>query len=160
MRDVRPLVTTQRAPAAARRPQPAVRASRGSDAAPASADLRLDSSILAGDELHYARPGVTAATLRKLRRGQFPVQAQLDLHGVTALQGRLILYDFLCEALVRGATCVHIIHGKGLRAGRTGPVLKQTVDAMLRQHAQVAAFTSAARDAGGTGAVYVLLKPA
>lgn len=160
MRDVRPLAVSPRAPAARRQPKPRLRAPLAGTDAPTVADLRLDTGILAGDELRHARPGVAPATLRKLRRGQLPIQAQLDLHGATAQQARLILHGFLQQALARDVRCVHIIHGKGLRAGKTGPVLKQTVDALLRQHGQVMAFTSAAPDGGGTGAVYVLLKPA
>lgn len=159
MRDVRPLAATPRAPAATRRPQPRRRVPRADENAAPVSGLRLDAGILGGDELRFSRPGVTAATVRKLRRGQLPVRAELDLHGVTAQQARLILHDFLQQALARGAQCVRIIHGKGLRGGGTAPVLKQTVDAMLRQHPQVTAFTSASHNQGGTGAVCVLLRP-
>jgi len=115
-------------------------------------------ALSAGDPSSFARPGVTAATLRKLRRGQCRVQAQLDLHGLTQAEATLQLCEFLRAALQRDARCVRIVHGKGLRSGPKGPVLRQQVNSVLRRTPQVLAFTSARQVDGGTGALYVLLE--
>jgi DNA-nicking Smr family endonuclease len=116
--------------------------------------------LTAADPTFFARPGVAATTLRKLRRGQFLVQAELDLHGLSAAEAKVLLREFLIAALQRNARCVRIVHGKGLRSGPKGPVLRQLVNTTLRRTAQVLAFASARQVDGGTGAVYVLLNGA
>ncbi len=82
---------------------------------------------------------------------------EIDLHGLTALQAREALRQFLAEAVQRGLGCVRVVHGKGLRSGPRGPVLKHAVNTWLRKVDAVLAFVSAPRRDGGTGAVYVLL---
>lgn len=112
----------------------------------------------AGDELTFRRGGVQDGVLRKLRRGQYRIDAELDLHGLNIAQAKLALRDFL-ENMVRGdARCVRIIHGKGLRSGHRGPVLKNAVNALLQRTDPVLAFCSARPVDGGTGAIYVLLR--
>jgi DNA-nicking Smr family endonuclease len=111
----------------------------------------------AADPSRFARPGVSATTLRKLRRGQFRVQAELDLHGLTQEEAKVQLREFLLAALHSHARCVRIVHGKGLRSGAKGPVLRPLVNRVLRQSAPVLAFASARQVDGGTGALYVLL---
>jgi DNA-nicking Smr family endonuclease len=113
--------------------------------------------LAAGDASRFARAGVAASSLRKLRRGQYRVQAELDLHGLTAAAAQRQLHEFLSASLQRNARCLRIVHGKGLRSGPKGPVLRQLVNATLRRTAQVLAFASAQQVDGGTGAVYVLL---
>ena len=68
-----------------------------------------------GEELSYARDGIGSQTLRKLRRGHWIAQDELDLHGFTRLEARELLVEFLARCLRRGLRCVRIIHGKGLR---------------------------------------------
>lgn len=114
----------------------------------------------AGDELAFRRNGIPETTLRKLRRGHFAVDAELDLHGLTGPQARAVLRDFLGEHIHRRSRCVRIVHGKGLRSGPRGPVLKNVVNRDLRRIAAVAAFGSARQVDGGGGAVYVLLNTA
>ena len=116
--------------------------------------------LAAADPSLFARPGVAAGTLRKLRRGQYRVQAELDLHGLTVAAAKLQLQAFLIACLERNARCLRIVHGKGLRSGARGPVLRQLVNTVLRRTAQVAAFASARQVDGGTGALYVLLDAA
>jgi DNA-nicking Smr family endonuclease len=111
-----------------------------------------------GEELHYARPGLQHGLLRKLRRGQFSVGAELDLHGKTVSEARLAVNEFTHRARVRGIRCVRIIHGKGKGSLYNRPVLKGKLDRWLRRHDEVLAFSSARPEDGGTGAVYVLLK--
>lgn len=113
-----------------------------------------------GDELLYARPGLQHALLRKLRRGQYAVRAELDLHGLTIPQARQALADFLahCQGQANRPRCVRIVHGKGRGSPGRKPVLKSRLNGWLQQHSDVLAFCSAPRNDGGTGAVYVLLK--
>ena len=110
-----------------------------------------------GEELYYRREGVQQAVLRKLRRGQFQVGAVLDLHGMTVTLMREELTAFLRRARRDGWGCVRIIHGKGRNSEERLPVLKNLVDRVLRQRADVLAFHSPPAKQGGTGAVLVLL---
>lgn len=111
-----------------------------------------------GDELSFRGDGLQDSTFRRLRRGAYRVEAELDLHGLRADEAKLAIVRFLADSQHRGARCVRIIHGKGLRSKGAGPVLKQRVDGWLRQRQDVLAFVSARREDGGTGAVYVLLR--
>jgi DNA-nicking Smr family endonuclease len=115
--------------------------------------------LTAADPTLFARPGVSESTLRKLRRGQYRIQGELDLHGLSVEEAKMQLRDFLVAALQRHASCLRIVHGKGLRSGPRGPVLRQLVNNALRRTRQVLAFASARQVDGGTGAVYVLLDP-
>jgi DNA-nicking Smr family endonuclease len=116
-----------------------------------------DPYLAGGDELLYHRPGVQASVLKKLRRGHYRVQAEIDLHGLTVAEAKQALREFLATALDRQFRCVRIIHGKGLRSGHRGPVLKGVVSSVLRRVKPVVAYVSARQVDGGTGAVYVLL---
>ncbi len=111
-----------------------------------------------GDELLYARPGLQHNVLRKLRRGQYAIQGQLDLHGNTVAEARERVAAFLYDMQMQDKRCVRIIHGKGKSSEGKLPVLKGRVNAWLRQWDQVLAFCSARPNDGGTGAVYVLLR--
>jgi DNA-nicking Smr family endonuclease len=111
-----------------------------------------------GDELMFARPGLQHGVLRKLRRGQFTIGAELDLHGMTVAQARPTLAQFLHDCHQRHDRCVRIIHGKGYGSQQKLPVLKAKVNIWLQQRDEVLAFCSARLADGGTGAVYVLLK--
>jgi len=117
-----------------------------------------DLLVETGDELTFRRAGVGESVLRKLRLGQFRCEAEIDLHGYTAVQAKSELREFL-ETMVREhCRCVRIVHGKGLRSGHRGPVLKHTVNLLLQRTDAVLAFASARAVDGGTGALYVLLK--
>ncbi len=113
-----------------------------------------------GDQSQFRRDGVAPATLRKLRRGQFAIQASLDLHGLTRARAQTELAAFLRHALNRDWRCVRIIHGKGLRSPQGRPVLKARVEISLQRHEQVLAYASAPNWAGGHGAGLVLLRRA
>jgi DNA-nicking Smr family endonuclease len=113
-----------------------------------------------GDELIFIRPGLQLRTLRKLRRGQIVVDAELDLHGMTVPVARNAVASFLVGCLRRRIQCVRIIHGKGRGSRHRGPVLKTKVGGWLRQRDEVLAYCSARSYDGGTGAIYVLLKRA
>ena len=108
--------------------------------------------------LSFQRAGVRTQVMRRLRRGQYPVEAELDLHGLNQAAARDRLAEFLAVARDSGRRCVRVIHGKGYRSGARGPVLKTAVDLWLRRHLDVMAFSSARAIDGGTGALYVLLR--
>lgn len=106
----------------------------------------------------YLSNGLNRMTLRKLRRGAWPPQDNLDLHGLNSDAARRLLVDFLHDATQSGLRCVIVIHGKGWRSeGREG-ILKVHTRHWLTQHPQVLAFCEAPQNAGGGGAVLVLLK--
>ncbi len=154
-------VTTRRADL--RQPPPPARAAfRRRDEAQALEDsLRLSPEALdleTGEELMFRRSGISATVFRQLRRGRFAIKAELDLHGMTSQQARDELRGFLAESVNAGLQCVRVVHGKGLRSGARGPVLKVSVNRWLRQWDDVLAFVSAPARDGGTGAVYVLLR--
>jgi DNA-nicking Smr family endonuclease len=116
-----------------------------------------DPEQLTGEALAFHRPHIPAAVLRRLRRGDYHMQREIDLHGMTVAEAKLALREFLVSALEQHVRCVRVVHGKGLRSGHRGPVLKAAVSAVLRRSGAVLAFVSARRVDGGTGAVYVLL---
>ncbi len=158
-RDVRPLAQDHPPPPRAK-PPPRARFARADRLAILDESLQIpadDSALAGGEVVSYARAGVQDSVLRKLRRGHYRVQAELDLHGLTVREAKGALREFLAEALERGLTCVRIIHGKGLRSGPRGPVLKVAVSVLLQRSAHVLAFVSARGVDGGTGALYALL---
>jgi DNA-nicking Smr family endonuclease len=116
-----------------------------------------DPALASGEELVFRRPEVQPAVLRKLRRGEYRVQREIDLHGLTVAEAKAALRQFLIHALEQQVRCVRIVHGKGLRSGPRGPVLKAAVNSVLRRTGAVLAYVSARQVDGGTGAVYVLL---
>jgi DNA-nicking Smr family endonuclease len=106
----------------------------------------------------YLSNGLNRMTLRKLRRGDWPPQDNLDLHGLNSDSARKLLVEFLHHATQHGMRCVNVVHGKGWRSeGREG-LLKSLTRHWLTQHVQVLAFCEAPQNAGGGGAVWVLLK--
>ncbi|WP_133647738.1 Smr/MutS family protein [Paraburkholderia flava] len=116
--------------------------------------------LLETDEsLYYCRPGVSQDVVRKLRRGDWIVQAQLDLHGMRRDEARDALAIFIRDSVKRGLRCLRVIHGKGLGSVGKEPVLKGKVRAWLVQKDEVIAFCQARPHDGGAGAVLVLLQP-
>ena len=111
------------------------------------------------ETLSYCRPGVARDVARKLRRGTWIIQAQLDLHGLRREEARVALAEFLRDAVKRGLRCVRVIHGKGLGSIGKEPVLKGKVRTWLVQKKEVIAFSQARPHDGGEGAVLVLLQP-
>lgn len=113
--------------------------------------------IIKGEEcVFYQQSGVANKTLRKLSKGQYTVQAILDLHGMTTEAARLAVQCFLQKCLERGIRVGLIIHGKG--SPDQMPVLKNKLNHWLRDIHAVIAFCSAAPSDGGRGAMYILLK--
>ena len=112
------------------------------------------------DAMSFRRPGIGIDVARKLRRGHWSIQSELDLHGLRREDAREALSEFLRDAVNRGLRCVRVVHGKGLGSPGKTPVLKGKVHSWLVQKNEVLAFVQARADEGGAGAVVVLLKPA
>ena len=160
-------VTPLRQPAqpAPARPQPAPQArQRLRDEAKAlqesiSDHFDVESLLDTDDNLSFRRDGVGPEVVRKLRRGVWAIQAQVDLHGLRRDAARERLGAFLRQSTQAGLRCVRVIHGKGNGSpGRTS-VLKTQVKGWLVQRIEVIAFTQARAAEGGLGAVVVLLAP-
>ena len=117
----------------------------------------FEATIEAAEALAYRRDEVPEKVLKALKRGQYSIGGELDLHQMRAAEAERWLRQFLAEYRAGVHACVRIIHGKGLRAAAGGSVLKALVDRMLRQRADVLAYASAPEAMGGTGAVLVLL---
>ena len=148
-------------PEAPRKPAPKARAGmREADERAAWSEFRHamhDPLLDPGDVSSYRRDEVPPRVLARLRSGEYAARDELDLHGLTVAVAEALLRDFLREAVAAGTGCVRIIHGKG-RNSEGLPVIKNLVDRMLRQRADVLAFHSAPAGQGGTGAVLALLK--
>jgi len=112
------------------------------------------------DALSFRRPGIGTDVTRKLRRGGWAIQREIDLHGLRQDDAREALSGFIREAHRRGLRCVRVVHGKGLGSPGKTPVLKGKVHGWLAQKAEVLAFVQARADEGGAGALVVLLKAA
>ena len=110
------------------------------------------------DSLNYTAPGLQKNVLKKLRKGYFGLDAEIDLHGLTSQEAKRQLLNFLHLCVEDGCRCVHIVHGKGFRSPDNYPVLKNNLNNWLRQHIDVQAFCSTPPKDGGTGAIFVLLQ--
>jgi len=119
--------------------------------------LSVDDALDSGTELSYLKEGYPRDTLRKLRRGHWVVQAELDLHGMNRYDARQAVAAFLGENLSGHRRCIRIIHGKGLGSRQREPVLKGLLRKWLAR-ADVLAFSQAPANQGGSGAVLVLLR--
>jgi thioredoxin reductase (NADPH) len=124
-----------------------------------SDEIDLESLLDTDEALSYRRPGIGPDVLRRLRRGDWVIQSELDLHGHRVEEAREELAAFLKEAIKRGQRCVRIVHGKGLGSKDRQPVLKGKVRAWLVQRDEVIAFCQARAAEGGSGALVVLLRP-
>lgn len=118
------------------------------------------STLLETDEhLSFRRPGIGPDVTRRLRRGDWAIQRELDLHGLRSDEARDALGRFVREAHRQGLRCVRVVHGKGLGSPGKEPVLKHKVHSWLIQKNQVLAFVQARPAEGGAGALVVLLRP-
>lgn len=106
----------------------------------------------------FCRAGIARQTLRKMRSGQWVIEAELDLHGLTSIEAREQLLIFLAECKRLALRLVRIIHGKGLGSKNREPVLKQKVRNWLMQREEVLAYCRPRPVDGGGGALLVLLK--
>ena len=160
--DVTPLPGLNRAQSVKPRPRPIagqrLRNEREVLAESLSDHDAWEAGFESGDELNFLRPGLATDTLRKLRRGHWVLQGEIDLHGLTVAEARPVLVKFLNDSLRDGVRCVRVIHGKGLGSKNGEPVLKRKVASWLMQREEILAFCQARRTEGGGGAAVVLLK--
>ena len=160
---VQPLAVPAKAPLRHEKPRP-VPIQRQRDEEAALQETLSDefdaSTLLEVDEhLSYRRPGIGPDVTRKLRRGDWAIQRQLDLHGLRTEEAREALAQFIREAHKHGIRCVRVVHGKGLGSPGKTPVLKSRVHSWLVQKKEVLAFVKAKPAEGGAGALIVLLQP-
>ena len=147
-------------PPAAPKPKPSAKmARRDEDAARDEFRHVLVAALEAGDLLSHRREDVPQPVLRRLARGEYAAQEELDLHGLPARAAEALLREFLRDCRAHGVGCVRIVHGKGRNSEERLPVLKNLVDRVLRHRADVLAFHSPPAAQGGSGAVLVLLQP-
>src|SRR6266853_2448035 len=161
-RDVTPLAKPGRLPAAKPAQPEALQRERDDRAAldeSLAEEIGIESLLGTDGSLSFCLVGISVETLRKLRRGFWVVQAELDLHGHRVEEARYALGEFLRNAMHRGRRCVRIVHGKGLGSRDGVPVLKGKVRTWLLRRDEVIAFCQARPTEGGAGAVIVLLKP-
>jgi DNA-nicking Smr family endonuclease len=159
--DAKPLKVVERVPPHRAKPKPRAKFRRADDASALAESLADDIDAIehdSGDALRFQRQHVGRRTMRKLSRGGFSVQAEIDLHGMTLAEARPRLREFIQFCAQQNRLCVRVVHGKGLGSGERGPVLKSAVNAWLRRWDNVIAFVSTRQVDGGTGAVYVLLQ--
>lgn len=159
---VQPLADARRVHGHAPRPEPLPRQREADERAALrealSDEVDVESLLLTDDGLSFRRPGLSADVVARLRRGQWAIQAQIDLHGLRRDEAREQLAAFVRQALQRSQRCVRVVHGKGLGSPGGEPVLKGKVQRWLAQCAEVIAFTQATRAQGGAGALVVLLE--
>lgn len=123
-----------------------------------SDEFDVESLLDTDDALSFRRPGIGPDVVRKLRKGHWALQGQLDLHGLTKDGAREALGQYLRDATKKGVRCVRIVHGKGLGSPGKTPVLKKYVLGWLMQKNEVMAYTQARAAEGGAGALIVLLR--
>ena len=122
-----------------------------------SDEFDVESLLETDAALSFRRPGIGPDVLKKLRRGAWAIQAQVDLHGLRSDDAREHLAAFLRDARKRGLRCVRVVHGKGNGSPGKEPVLKAKVKRWLVQKEAVLAFAQARASEGGAGALVVLL---
>lgn len=159
---VTPLAPTTHIAAQAARPAPEPRQRRRDEAealrATLSDEFDVESLLETDAALSYRRPDIGPDVVKKLRRGGWAIQAEIDLHGLRRDAAREALAAFVRDAERRGLRCVRIVHGKGNGSPGREPVLKQRVHGWLVQKAAVLAFAQARAAEGGSGALVVLLR--
>ena len=114
-------------------------------------------SFESGDELKFLKQGFSSRLLKKLRRGDYSIQDELDLHGLIASHAKQETHGFINECARDQVRAIRIIHGKGRNSNGRMPVLKNMLLGWLSKNQHVIAVCSAPANDGGTGAVYVLL---
>ncbi|MCH8278641.1 MAG: Smr/MutS family protein [Proteobacteria bacterium] len=161
MSGAKPLKRSERAPHVKPKPRAKARFARADERAVLAESLEDDLDVIeqdSGGALRFQRQHVGRRTMRKLARGGYSVQDEIDLHGMTLAEAKPRLADFIDYSTTQGKLCVRVVHGKGLGSGERGPVLKNAVNRWLRNWDSVLAFVSTRQVDGGTGAVYVLLQ--
>ena len=158
VRGVQPLKPTQRLAPERRRPKAIARQARAATEEMLAESMTDGRGLWLAEEIGFRRRSVVERTFRKLKRGCFSIEDEIDLHGLRQDAAKQALQEFINECVARRLGCVRVVHGKGSRSGPGGPVLKASVQQWLAQWDAVLAFASTIPRHGGTGAVYVLLR--
>ena len=148
-----PLVRPAKSPKA--KPKQARRATAVPSSQPVPAGKQTSQPI---DLRSGEKAGIDGATRRRLAQGQIPIEARLDLHGLTAAQAERRLARFVDQAARTGIRCVLVITGKG-NEGKG--VLRRQVPLWLKTpplSSQILAISQARQTDGGGGALYVMLR--
>jgi len=161
---VQPVPDKQRARTAPQPPEPEPKQRQRDERAALretlSDEFNVESLLETDEALFYRRPDIGLDVVRKLRRGGWTIQAQIDLHGLRRDEARERLADFVRDAVAQQLRCVRVVHGKGLGSPGREPVLKGRVHSWLVQKQEVLAFVQARPAEGGNGALVVLLRAA
>ena len=161
--DIKPIKSDQNTADFARKPKPKPipKQSLKDEAAVLEDSLREEQFSLAeapmGEDGAYLKSGLQIDVLRKLKRGFWAIQDELDLHGSTSGTAKELVGNFLSEAKVRGLRCVRVIHGKGVRSPNREPVLKNKLFVWLQMRNDILAYCPARQSDGGSGATILLL---
>jgi len=154
------------APAPEKAPKDSAAKTSKASARARAAHARSAASPRRAPVLPELAPGVVAGLdkrrAQRLRRGQLPIEARLDLHGMTRAEAHGRLVAFIAESRDRGRRCVLVITGTGRRRDEAG-VLRAAVPRWLNLspcRERILAFATAQPSDGGDGAFYVLLKKA
>lgn len=107
----------------------------------------------------YRRQGVSPDIPRKLYRGEWTIEAHIDLHGMRVDEARAAVAEFLHDSQLRGYRCLRIVHGKGYGSEGGQSILREMVRRWLKQRIEVMAFVQAPPTDGDSGAVRVLISP-
>lgn len=125
-----------------------------------SGSAELD--ITFSDEfIEGAVQGLDPGLMRRLKRGEFPLQNYIDLHGLTRQEAQEKVNDFILESYRGGLRCVLVVHGRGHNSENHLPILKERLPYWLTRGPArkiVLAFSTARPYDGGTGALYILLR--
>lgn len=106
----------------------------------------------------HQHDGMQDAVFKQLRLGKYDIKTILDVHEYNLSQARLSLVNCIFGAFERGERNILVIHGKGYNSKPYAGLMKSAVCDWLLNIDQVAAFHSATRDQGSTGAMFVMLK--
>ena len=160
--DVEPLVAPRRLALRGNKPLPVPKHTRQDERAALaeslSGPLSVDDALDSGEELVYLREGLPRQILRKMRRGYWVVEDELDLHGLNRIEAAASVAEFVRRCALRRLRCIRIVHGKGLGSRNREPVLKGKLRKWLAQREDVLAYCQAPAAHGGGGAVLVLLR--
>jgi DNA-nicking Smr family endonuclease len=139
-------------------PPPVARPESGTPDAPARVPVAAAAAAKPKPKAVRAPEAIEPGRKRRIVRGHEPLEARIDLHGMTYDRARAALEAFLLRAWDEGAREALVITGKGSRG-----------EGLLRRHAPewlaapplraiVAGLSPADRRHGGDGALYVALK--
>ena len=136
--DVRPLISEKRIETVKNKPSPKPRHNQDYSESEELTNLNMMSDPVdlrdaaVEDILFFTRSGIQQKLQKKLKRGELPIEYELDLHGYNVVEAKAAIYEFLDECKQQHIRYVHIIHGKGYRSEQKIPVLKTHVCYTLR----------------------------